>query len=156
MDIETHDERLRRLDRLAWLLDNAIPVPGTRFRIGVDGLIGLVPGIGDVAGALLSSYLVAEAARAGASASLVLRMALNVALETLIGVVPVAGDLFDFGFKANARNVRLLRDNLVDPGRARAKNRFVVAVAVLIAAAVVLAVLLLAVAVLRWAWNVVS
>ncbi|HEX5789363.1 MAG TPA: DUF4112 domain-containing protein [Woeseiaceae bacterium] len=155
-DIETRDERLRRLDRLAWLLDNSIPVPGTRFRIGLDGLIGLVPGIGDAVGALLSSYLIAEAARGGASASLILRMALNVAVETIVGFVPVLGDLFDFGFKANARNVRLLRENVVDPSRARTKSRFVVGMAAVVAVGLIAAMLLVAVAVLRWAWNVVT
>jgi hypothetical protein len=155
-DIETRHERLRRLDRLAWLLDNSIPLPGTRFRIGLDGLIGLVPGVGDVAGALLSSYLIAEAARGGASASLILRMALNVAIETIVGFVPILGDLFDFGFKANARNVRLLRENVVDPSRTRTKSRFVVGIAAVVAVGIIAAMLLVAVAVLRWAWNVVT
>ena len=115
-----------------------------------------MPGIGDVAGALLSSYLIAEAARGGASASLILRMALNVAVETIVGFVPILGDLFDFGFKANARNVRLLRDNVVDPSRARTKSRFVVGIAAVVAVGLIAVMLLVAVAVLRWAWNMVT
>lgn len=99
------------------MLDNSIHVPGTRWRIGVDGLIGLVPGVGDLLGALISGYVLTEAARAGASMSLILRMGLNVALETLVGAVPVIGDLFDFAYKANARNVRLLRRHVIDPGQ---------------------------------------
>lgn len=89
-----------RLKRVAWLLDSAIPLAGG-YRIGLDGLIGLVPGLGDVVAALLSSYIVVEAARLRVPASVLLRMGLNVALELIIGAVPVAGDLFDIAFKAN-------------------------------------------------------
>lgn len=111
-----------RLKRLAWLLDSAIPLPGG-YRIGLDGLIGLVPGLGDVVAALLSSYIVVEAARLRVPASVLLRMGLNVALELIIGAVPVAGDLFDFAFKANERNVRLLEASLGPPEQAQALRR---------------------------------
>lgn len=100
-----------RLKRLAWLLDSAIPLPGG-YRIGLDGLIGLVPGLGDVVAALLSSYIVLEAARLRVPGSVLLRMGLNVALEVIIGAVPIVGDLFDFAFKANERNVGLLEASL--------------------------------------------
>lgn len=120
----------RRLRRLAWLLDNSIPLPGG-YRIGLDGLIGLVPGIGDAAGALVSSYLVVEAGRLGASKALLLRMAFNVLLETVIGVIPFAGDLFDFVFKANLRNLRLLEQHTRDPAGQSRSNR-VVAAAIII------------------------
>jgi predicted aconitase with swiveling domain len=155
-DIETREERLERLDRLAWLLDNSIKVPGTSWRIGIDGLIGLIPGFGDVAGALLSSYVVTEAARAGASMSLILRMGLNVVIETVVGVIPLVGDVFDFAFKANARNVKLLRNHAVDPAKARRQNRLVVAVAALIGVIVVFSIMLVSFAVLRWAWGVLT
>lgn len=111
-----------RLKRLAWLLDSAIPLPGG-YRIGLDGLIGLVPGLGDVVAALLSSYIVVEAARLRVPASVLLRMGLNVALELIIGAVPVAGDLFDFAFKANERNVRLLEASLGPPEQVQALRR---------------------------------
>lgn len=111
-----------RLKRLAWLLDSAIPLPGG-YRIGLDGLIGLVPGLGDVVAALLSSYIVVEAARLRVPASVLLRMGLNVALELIIGAVPVAGDLFDFAFKANERNVRLLEASLGPPELVQALRR---------------------------------
>jgi len=97
-----------RLARLAWLLDSSIPIPGTRFSIGLEALIGLVPVIGDAVGVLLSSYIVREAAALGAPRSILARMAFNVALEGLIGMVPLAGDVFDAAYKANQRNVRLL------------------------------------------------
>ncbi len=98
----------RTLRRLAWLLDEAFAIPGTNQRVGLDALLGLIPGVGDTLGALLSTYIIIEAARRGASPWTVSRMLANVAVETIIGVVPIAGDLFDVVWKANLRNVDLL------------------------------------------------
>src|SRR5918996_1184588 len=94
----------RRLARLAWLLDNSIALPGTRFRIGLDAILGLVPGLGDLLGVLLSSYIVREAARLGAPPSVLARMVWNVAIEGIAGMVPFLGDVFDAACKANQRN----------------------------------------------------
>jgi hypothetical protein len=102
---------IRRLDRFSWLLDSAIRLPGG-FRIGVDGIIGLVPGLGDLAAAGLSSYIILEAARMKLPGRVLARMGLNVLLELVVGVIPIFGDLFDFAFKANRRNVRLMTDYL--------------------------------------------
>ena len=131
-----------RLKRLAWLLDSAIPLPGG-YRIGLDGLIGLVPGLGDVVAALLSSYIVVEAARLRVPASVLLRIKLNVALELIIGAVPVAGDLFDFAFKANERNVRLLEASLGPPEQVRRRSGWTVAAALAAPALVLLLALAL-------------
>ncbi|WP_204794827.1 DUF4112 domain-containing protein [Oceanisphaera litoralis] len=106
-----HEATVRRLERLSWLLDSAIRLPGG-FRVGLDGIIGLVPGIGDLAGAGLSSYIILEAARMKLPAGVLARMGLNVLLELSIGIIPLFGDLFDFAFKANRRNVRLLNEYL--------------------------------------------
>jgi hypothetical protein len=106
-----------RLNRLAWLLDASIPIPGTRFSIGLDALIGLVPFLGDLVGVLLSTYIVGEAARLGASRTVLARMVFNVAVEGLAGLVPLAGDVFDAAWKANQRNVRLLAAWLEQPRR---------------------------------------
>src|SRR5690349_1135193 len=89
-----------RVRRLGWLLDSSIPLPGG-FRIGIDGLVGLIPGVGDVAGAVMSSYLIYEARRMNAPHSLLLRMVGNVLAEAVVGSIPFAGDVFDFAFKAN-------------------------------------------------------
>lgn len=129
-----------RLRRLAWLMDNSIRLPGG-FRIGLDGLIGLIPGVGDVLAAGVSSYILAEAARMQVSGSVLARMGLNVVLDLLIGAIPVLGDLFDFAFKANSRNMRLMDAHLAAPGPTRTRSRAVVA------AAVVFIVLLIAVAI---------
>ena len=133
--MEDHQEVRRRLARLAWLLDNSIPLPGVKFRIGLDAILGLIPGFGDLLGVLLSSYIVREAARAGAPPSVLTRMAFNVAVEGIVGIVPVLGDVFDAAWKANQRNLALFEAHLANPRRARASSRAFVAglIAVLVA-----------------------
>jgi hypothetical protein len=105
------EDRLRRLSWVSRILDTAFPIPGTSYRIGLDGILGFIPGVGDPVGAMLSGYLIFESARLGAPVRLLLRMIGNVALESLVGVIPFLGDLFDIGWKANARNLALLRAN---------------------------------------------
>jgi hypothetical protein len=124
-------QRLERMRRVGWLLDNSIPVPGTRFRLGIDQIIGLVPGIGDLIGGVLSLYIIVEAYRLGVPRSLLARMGWNVALDTLVGEVPILGDLFDIGFKANVRNLRLLDGYLQRPAAVRRASRWVMALIVL-------------------------
>lgn len=102
-------ERLHRLEALADLLDTAVLIPGTNVRFGLDALIGLVPVVGDILSATISLYLVREARALGAPRHLVLRMLGNVALDGVVGVVPVAGDMFDVMWRANRRNMALLR-----------------------------------------------
>jgi hypothetical protein len=114
---------LKRVRALAWLLDNSIPIPGTRLRIGLDPLIGLIPGLGDAAGALVSGYILLEAGRLGASRSTLLRMAANILIEAVVGWIPLAGDLFDAGWKANQKNLALLEQALTTPGLAARKDR---------------------------------
>ena len=104
----------RRLDRLATTLDSAFVIPLTRIRFGADALLGLVPAAGDLVGAALSGYLILEARRLGAPPALLARMAGNVALDTVVGAVPVAGSVFDIFFKANRRNMAILREHLSD------------------------------------------
>jgi hypothetical protein len=100
--------RLARLRKLAWLLDAQFGLPGTRFRFGINSLLGLSPVAGDVALGLVSLYLIAEAKRLGAPNALLGQMLANVAIEVVGGSVPVLGDLFDMTFKANLRNLDLL------------------------------------------------
>jgi len=107
---ESESERQvrERLNFLAWLLDSSIPVPGTSLTIGLDAVIGLFPFIGDLIGVLASSFILAEANRLGVGRTILSRMAFNVAIEGVIGIVPVVGDVFDAAWKANQKNVRLL------------------------------------------------
>ena len=125
-------ERLRRLRSLAWLLDNSIPLPGG-FRVGLDAVIGLIPGVGDAIGGLISAYLINEARMMGAPRSVLLRMTGNVLLETIIGVSPFAGDLFDAAYKANTKNLALLERYEIDPtGSRRSSRLFVVGFSLLL------------------------
>ena len=124
--VATDDVR-RRLTALAWLLDNSIPLLGGRYRIGIDAIIGLIPGFGDLIGVLISSYIVREAARVGVPRSVLTHMALNVAIEGVVGLVPFAGDVFDAAWKANQRNVALLEAHLDRPERTERASRWYVA-----------------------------
>lgn len=105
----SHQERLARLDALANFMDSAVVIPGTNVRFGADALIGLVPGIGDVLSAGISCVIVLEARRMGAPAHVITRMIGNIAIDGVVGAIPVLGDLFDVAFRANLRNMRLLR-----------------------------------------------
>jgi len=98
------------IEWLAWLLDESIRIGP--WAIGLDGFIGLIPGIGDMAGAALSSLIIARAMRSGISKSAVIRMVINVALDSLVGAVPFLGDIFDFAFKSNTYNLRIYREAL--------------------------------------------
>jgi hypothetical protein len=130
----------RRLERLAWLLDSSIPVPGTRFTIGLDAVIGLLPFVGDALGVLLSSYILSEAARLRAPRIVLIRMALNLGIEGIIGIIPFAGDVFDAAWKANHRNVRLLSTWLDRPTHAERSSRWF-AISLVLVVAVLLALL---------------
>lgn len=103
------DPDLAGLDKLATVLDNQFRIPGTNMRFGMDGIIGLVPYLGDMAGLVVSGFLLRTMVRKGAGPLLMLRMMGNYVLDALVGIVPIVGDLFDFGFKANRRNVDMLR-----------------------------------------------
>ena len=120
---ELRDVRVDRLRQLARLLDNQFRIPGTNFRFGIDALIGLVPGLGDVAGAAASAAFIFEAARLGAPKSVLARMIANVGIETLFGAVPALGDLFDAAFKANIRNLRLVERYITAPEAAHLSSR---------------------------------
>ena len=132
----TPNDSLRRVKIVASVLDDAIRVPGTHIRVGIDPLVGLVPGLGDLLGGAASAYIILEAARAGAPASVLTRMALNVGIDTLVGGIPVVGDLFDFAWKSNARNVKLLARHVEAPARTHRVSRVLV-VALLAAIALV-------------------
>lgn len=149
-------ENLERLDRLAWLLDSSIPVPGTRWHVGWDGLIGLLPGIGDLVAGGLSSYILLQALWMGLPPAVLGRMGLNIVLESVVGMVPVAGDLFDFAFKANQRNVRLMRAYLEDPRATRRRSALTITVLSLVILAGVVLTLWAMFALLEWLIRAVA
>jgi len=114
------------VEKLAWLMDSSIPIG--RWKIGLDGIIGLVPGLGDLVGAIISGLIVASGIRAGLPRSAIARMVANVAVEAVVGVVPFLGDLFDMAFKANTRNVEIYREALRGGRDRRKDSLFVVGV----------------------------
>jgi uncharacterized protein DUF4112 len=108
----SREQRIARIDALATLMDTAFLIPGTQVRFGLDALIGLVPGIGDAITTVISLFIVNEARALGAPPWLVGRMVANVMLDGIVGAVPLVGDVFDVAFRANRRNMALLRDHL--------------------------------------------
>lgn len=134
------------IERLAWLMDRSIPVGGG-YSIGLDPIIGLVPGIGDFIGTAISSMIVFEAYRRGIPKPTVLRMVANVGIDAVLGAVPFLGDLFDFAFKANVKNLELYREAIAGVRDTRRDTRFLVGLAALVG-------ILLAIPVLLIAWAV--
>lgn len=132
--VETLDPaKVARLRRLAVLLDDSIPIPGTGYRVGVESIIGLLPGAGDLAGGAFSLYILLQAARMGVPRALLVRMATNLAIDVVGGALPILGDLFDAGFKANMRNLDLLERQLHRPvASTRSSRRFAILLGILV------------------------
>ncbi len=137
METATNQRGLRNIKRFAKVLDTQFKLPGTNFRFGLDPILGLVPGAGDVLSYVLSGGLVVAMARNGASGQVVTKMVINVVLDTIIGAIPLIGTLWDFTYKANARNLRLLQEHY-EEGKYKGSAK-----GVLLKLIVVLAVLLL-------------
>jgi uncharacterized protein DUF4112 len=119
--LDRRDERrarsLAEVESLAWLLDSSIPLPGIGRRLGIDALIGLIPGFGDVVGGVIGLYVVWRASRMGLPGIVVARMLVTTLVDMAIGVIPFLGDVFDFWFKSNARNLTIMRRHLQQPDR---------------------------------------
>jgi hypothetical protein len=120
--------RLKRLRQLSRLLDNIVNIPGTKVGIGLDPIIGLLPIGGDVLGLLLSSYIIIEAAQLGVSTATLGRMVINVIVDSLVGAIPMLGDLFDFAWKANNYNIILLEEALKSPQENKKADKSFIAI----------------------------
>ncbi len=107
-----HDETLARIDRISKLMDSEFRVPGTGARFGLDTIVGFIPGLGDAMTGAVALYLINEARKVGAPNALLARMLANAAIDTAVGAIPVAGDVFDVVFKSNRINARLLKRHL--------------------------------------------
>jgi len=105
-------DAVRRMELMAKILDNAFLIPGTNQRVGIDAIIGLIPGLGDVATTLLSSYVIWEARNLGVSRVAIGRMLTNLAIHATVGAIPIVGDIFDAFFRVNQRNMRIVRAHL--------------------------------------------
>jgi hypothetical protein len=152
------DEKLPQdlvaLRRFANLMDEAFVVPGTRFRFGLDALVGLIPGVGDIIGGLLSTWIIAGALRHRVPARVIVRMVGNIAIDLFFGAIPVAGDVFDFLFEENMKNMRLLerhRDRRRPP---RSAGSIALVLGLIIAALTGFALLLLAAVVALIVWLI--
>ena len=132
--------RIRRVRVLAKVLDNSITIPGTGWKIGFDPIVGLIPGIGDLIGAVLSGYIILEAVRAEIPTFMLARMLVNVGIDTLLGAVPAVGDVFDAAWKSNMMNVALLERHLATTGNAPPKRHNVLGLMVLAVIVLVLIV----------------
>ena len=146
--------RLTHLRQLSNVLDTAIRIPGTSIRFGLDGLLGLVPGVGDVTTGLASVFVILTAARMGVPATVLGRMIMNVAIDSAVGVIPVLGDVFDIAWKANTRNVALTEQYMTAPEHERRRTERVSGLQLVGLIALLLVVVVLgiiaAVAIVRW------
>lgn len=120
-------QKLKELQKLSSLLDSKFEGP-FGFRFGLDALIGLIPVIGDWIGAAMSIYIISQAASMGVGNATLIRMAINVALENIIDMIPLVGNVFDFYWKANNRNMELLEKHLQNPPRETIKSRMIVGI----------------------------
>jgi hypothetical protein len=133
------------LDHLSHLLDDFLRIPGTPIRFGLDGIVGFIPGIGDILGGLASSIIILAACVRGVEKATIARMLLNIAIETGIGSLPVVGDAFDIWFRANRRNYALMTRSIAEPGRhARTSWLFLGCVALVLLVLILLPILLAA------------
>jgi len=124
--------------------------------LGLDPILGLIPGIGDAAGAVLAAWILVEAFRMGASRATLVRMAGNVALDAGLGVIPVLGDIFDFAWKANLRNVALLERHLAGPAQARRADRSFVLLVISGVLALALGLVAVGILLTRWILHAVG
>ena len=140
---------LQRLRTIATVLDDAVSVPGTRIRFGLDALLGLMPGVGDAVTGTVAAYAIVLAARLGAPPVVIARMAVNVLVDVATGTIPVLGDIFDVGWKSNRKNVQLLERYQENPQKVSAASWVVVVVVLLVILAAIVGVFMLAAWLLR-------
>ena len=155
VDMSSRVVTLARLRRLSHVLDNAIPIPGIG-RIGLDPILGVLPGGGDLLTGVISVYVVFEAARLGVPAATLGRMGLNILLDVASGTVPIVGDLVDVAWKSNARNVALLEQHIESPRQSGRVDKIFAVVLIVALVVLILAVASLSVMVVRWLIGVVS
>ena len=147
--------RINRLRRISRILDNAIGIPGTKLRFGLDPIIGLLPGGGDVITGGLSAYIAIEAARMGVPRQILGQMVGNILLDSFAGTIPVLGDLFDVGWKSNVKNIELLEKHL-EITEVKQANPLLVIGLILLLTAIVLGFAAIAFFSVRFFWNLIS
>ena len=146
--------KVHRLRRISQLLDNAIPIPGTGYRIGIDPILGLLPGGGDTLGGLLSAYIVVEAARMGLPRKVIWQMVGNIVFDGVVGIVPVLGDFLDIGWKANVRNIALLEKYLHLTTRDRPGDKLFLIGLIILLTTIVIGFAVLTIMAINWLWDI--
>ncbi|MGK7899579.1 MAG: DUF4112 domain-containing protein [Xenococcus sp. (in: cyanobacteria)] len=151
-------QKINRLRRLSQILDNAISIPGTKYRLGLDPILGLIPGGGDTIAGALGAYIIIEAARMGIPREILWKMVGNLLFDSVAGTVPVVGDLFDVAWKANIRNMTLLEEyfSITQEEESPKSNLlFLIGLTVLLLI-IVVGFATLTVITLRWLWNLLN
>ena len=141
MNKEIKEEKLIRLKRLSERLDDTFTIPGTKYKIGIEALIGAVPIVGDLIGGILTSYIMYSGIKMGASPRIIAQMATNIAIDFAIGSIPIVGDLFDFVWKANKKNVELIEETTLLNEETNKINYLIVATLIVGLIAIILAIL---------------
>ena len=141
MNKEVKEEKLIRLKRLSERLDNTFTIPGTKYKIGIEALIGAVPIIGDLIGGILASYIMYSGVKMGAPPRIIARMAVNIAIDFAIGSIPIIGDLFDLVWKANRKNVELIEDATLDDKKEQKLNYLIITALILVLLGILLLIL---------------
>ncbi|MEG5038108.1 MULTISPECIES: DUF4112 domain-containing protein [unclassified Microcoleus] len=153
---QSHVASLRRIRRISHLLDNAIPIPGTKYRIGLDPILGLIPGGGDLISSIFAGYVVFKSAQMGVPQETLVKMAANIVFDTFAGTVPVAGDLLDVTWKANVKNIELLDAHLGSPEPGKKADWLFVAGLLLGLMLIVGGVIFLSVMLFGWLFQVIT
>ena len=153
-----NSKKINSLRRLSQLLDNAIGIPGTKYRFGLDPILGLIPGGGDTIAGALGAYIIIEAARMGIPRKVVWKMVGNILFDSLVGTVPALGDLFDVAWKANVRNMTLLESNLsVDQQEQNRKSDLIFLILLtMLLLIIVVGFAALAFVIIRWLWYLIN
>ena len=146
--------KLSKLRRVSRLLDNAITIPGTKISFGLDPIMGLLPGGGDTITGGIAAYIVVEAARMGVPREILYKMVTNIAIDSFVGTVPVVGDLFDVGWKANVKNIELLEKHL-DVAESGKSDRLFIFGLVLLLTLIVLGFAVITFFTVTWFWQLI-
>ncbi len=154
--LSPRQRKVSRLHRISHVLDKAIPIPGTKWTIGLDPILGLIPGGGDTIAGVLSAYIIIESARMGLNRKVIGQMVANVLLDSLAGSVPVVGDVFDVTWKANVRNIELLEHHLNYTLENKKVNRLFLIGLSLVLVLIVLGFTLLTLALVTWLWSKIT
>lgn len=153
--MKNQEKKVAHLRAVARFLDDSIPVPGTTYRIGVEPIVGLIPGVGDFFGVTVSAYIILRAADLGVSKTTIVRMIINLVIDGVVGSLPIVGDLFDIVWKANLRNIAIIESELLKNAPLKSSKVFVAgsAIALVLVLAVIFSLLVL---LMRGAYEVLA